>query len=63
MPITRSKPLELPSTDEQLLNTRDFAHRSQGDLPKGHQKAPGGVLFNTLEKLGHRHAEGGRDFK
>lgn len=51
MPITLSKLFELPSTAEQVLNTRDFAHRSQGDLPKECQIAPKDVLFDTLEKL------------
>ena len=34
-----------------LQNTRDFAHRNQGDPPKERQLAAGNALFDTLEKL------------
>lgn len=47
----QSQPLELPSTAELVLNTRDFAHRNQGDPPKERQIAAGNALFDTLEKL------------
>lgn len=36
---------------ELVLNTRDFAHRNQGDPPKERQIQRGNALFDTLEKL------------